>query len=513
MEMQNYLARTSTRKILLALALQAHCENLVERLLMTNPYTAFGEEISTMYDWLPWGDETGGVPSHIHNTYFERNRQRVDHFLRHQSSSEKARLQLESWLSRGQIKFGKLGMDLTHWARLEEEKLCFLEGSRLNFTHRVGLGDNVVSELLDVFYPTPMQRFIHTVDMPSWFHGFNGCDGAGRARKAAFYASLSPKEHLMLRQFLRDGYVVVGHWDGLPEPGDASPMRRAELLPKGLKTNATRTIRDHTPVVYRSFLNPMLNEGSLLRKLVHGYLQDADVSFHGASYGYLAKTARHKKDYSNAMWHHDGCGTRLKAFVYLVDVDESTGVTEIAEGSQRTSWFQTTHFFGGAEESLYLKDKVVEDHVVSPRRFRSSQFLRDAQGRKPGTWRQRKGNVTRKGESSSLGHHSLARMRAPRFGGFIFDTNTMHRAHILGKVRAREVYVLDFASMRHMRELPRQQHNRKYDPDVGVPHGVCPRPLHSSRVNWKYCPVYTELPQKENRCQATTGEEYKIHFK
>lgn len=76
---------------------------------------------------------------------------------------------------------------------------------------------------------------------------------------------------------------------------------------------------------------------SLLRKLVHGYLQEADVSYHGYIYHLLHAKSRTKKgEYRNSLWHWDGCGTRLKAYVYLLDVgtpEEGGRPTKIIGGT------------------------------------------------------------------------------------------------------------------------------------------------------------------------------------
>lgn len=81
----------------------------------------------------------------------------------------------------------------------------------------------------------------------------------------------------------------------------------------------------------------------------------------------------------SVMFHHDRCGRRLKAFVWLVDVDKATQPTRIAIGSQ-----DTLH---------YSHHKYSESRYAAP-------------------------TVERQ--------YAIATMTGPRFHGFIFDTNAIH---------------------------------------------------------------------------------------
>lgn len=111
--------------------------------------------------------------------------------------------------------------------------------------------------------------------------------------------------------------------------------------------------------------------------------------------------------YPSAMWHHDRCGRRLKAFVFLHDVDEHTHPTRIAVGSH---------------ETLYWSH-----NLVATSRF-SSSFVRRNYRTVP--------MVGKMGE------------------GFIFDTNTIHSATVTGN-RSREALVIEFNPAEKARLLDR----------------------------------------------------------
>ena len=106
--------------------------------------------------------------------------------------------------------------------------------------------------------------------------------------------------------------------------------------------------------------------------------------------------------YLSAHWHHDRCGKRLKVFVFPHHVTEETKPTLIVPGTHRT-WYYA---------------EVAPVDVVS--RF-APQYV-----------------------------HHVAASRGTRVtpltgragGGFIFDTNALHRAH--GGNRSRTVVVLEF---------------------------------------------------------------------
>ena len=96
------------------------------------------------------------------------------------------------------------------------------------------------------------------------------------------------------------------------------------------------------------------------------------------------------------LWHHDRCGRRLKAYVFLSDVTNETHPTEIARGSQRTLYYDYEH--GGAS------------------RFRH-EFV-DA-------------------------NYDVETLTGVRGEGFVFDTNAIHRARVEEAASSRSVVMFE----------------------------------------------------------------------
>ena len=97
-------------------------------------------------------------------------------------------------------------------------------------------------------------------------------------------------------------------------------------------------------------------------------------------------------------WHHDRCGKRLKLFIYLSDVTAQSHPTEIASGTHNTMyWSHDSHYF----------------------------------------------HLSRFSDESVRQHHNVAAMHGARGGGFLFDTNAMHRIQMDGDL-GRLVVTLEF---------------------------------------------------------------------
>ena len=99
--------------------------------------------------------------------------------------------------------------------------------------------------------------------------------------------------------------------------------------------------------------------------------------------------------YPAGAWHHDRCGRRLKAFVFLSDVTEEAHPTRVAIGSHRTFYY--------AHDALRLS------------RF-SDTFI-----------------------NSSFATRA---MTGGKFGGFVLDTNAVHKATLRGSTQ-RDVLVFE----------------------------------------------------------------------
>ncbi|CAD7940160.1 unnamed protein product [Amoebophrya sp. A25] len=258
--------------------------------------------------------------------------------------------------------------------------------------------------LRDLYYKSGMRRFFWNVDFPNYFRAWDWNGAWEKECRGAVFAgsggaqpvgggvggygnsgssknlvpprppALTREEKRLIETFRRDGFLKISHWPELParEPKWSHlasgrirfrPWKRRTGSKKGSGRGrrASRSIssvedeeedEDYSiwgsPRFDRSYLNPLLQPNSLLRKLVHGYLGTSDVVYTGADHYRLHE--RNAPKMENKRWHHDGCGTRLKAWVYLKDVPGSRrgGMpTKILRGTQRMNYFEPSHFFEG----------------------------------------------------------------------------------------------------------------------------------------------------------------------
>ena len=106
--------------------------------------------------------------------------------------------------------------------------------------------------------------------------------------------------------------------------------------------------------------------------------------------------------YPSGFWHHDRCGKRVKAFLFLHDVKADGRPTLIAEASHRTHYYDYKDL---------LQSRFADDYISS--------------------------------------NYDVGPLVGPRGGGFLFDTNTIHRGESAGK-RSRTVIIADFMDTRKL---------------------------------------------------------------
>ncbi len=106
--------------------------------------------------------------------------------------------------------------------------------------------------------------------------------------------------------------------------------------------------------------------------------------------------------YPSGFWHHDRCGKRVKAFLFRHDVKKDGRPTLIAEASHRTHYYDYKDLL----QSRFADSYVEENYAVTA-------------------------------------------LTGPRGGGFLFDTNTIHRGEAAGK-RSRTVIIADFMDTRKL---------------------------------------------------------------
>mmetsp|Transcript_58958 Transcript_58958/g.133484 ORF Transcript_58958/g.133484 Transcript_58958/m.133484 type:complete len:356 (+) Transcript_58958:85-1152(+) len=161
----------------------------------------------------------------------------------------------------------------------------------------------------------------------------------------------------LLAKLRRDGFILIDDWGiDADELSAEVEQRLAEQKPRN-KRQAT--------MQHKSYRGPLSTMSAVLknetvRKLVLKYLGgDAILSGHTALR--LKNGLSSTQDYVSGLWHHDRCGRRLKAFVFLHDISAKGGrVTKVAKGSHET-------FFWGyhdAKESRFDERWVIENYKV-----------------------------------------------------------------------------------------------------------------------------------------------------
>lgn len=203
------------------------------------------------------------------------------------------------------------------------------------------------------------------------------------------------KREQQLAALRRDGYLKIDRWEGVDIE---ALVAETSVLPT---TNRNQNIQN---------TKPLLDPASELWQLVVGYLgAEANYDFQN-----VFRLGKHptRKSYTNAPWHHDGCGRRLKAFLYLHDVDEETHPTLIAGGTHHTMWYPVSHYFA---------------------------FPNDMRGH----------NKLNGSEVQKVHGATISKMTGRIGGGFIFDTNTLHAALVDVGDKPRNVVILHFADHNH----------------------------------------------------------------
>lgn len=129
--------------------------------------------------------------------------------------------------------------------------------------------------------------------------------------------------------------------------------------------------------------------------------------------------------YHSAIWHHDRCGRRLKLFVFLDSVDSMSGrPTLVARGTHNI-----LHFFSGWP---FGASRYADQYVHA--------------------------------------HHDIASLDAPRGGGFLLDTNALHRAALERGGGIRRAVVLEFHGYGKVR-IPRTWARRQTPSPYPSPSG------------------------------------------
>lgn len=210
----------------------------------------------------------------------------------------------------------------------------------------------------------------------------------------------------------RDGFVTVDDW-GL----DVAALRTQALAALAATREKSRraaetsgrdlwTTKTFHSVVDASLpaLAPLLRNESVAASL-RGYL-GGTVRYDGAVVLQLSHGINHT-NYLSSLWHHDRCGKRLKLFIFVHDVGARGRPTVVAPGTHNTLYFS---------------------HELRHSRF-TEAYVASREGARPAV--------------PMLGRAG---------GGFVFDTNALHKGEVRGDFE-RTTVILEFHAHNKIRPL------------------------------------------------------------
>jgi len=220
--------------------------------------------------------------------------------------------------------------------------------------------------------------------------------------------ALPDASNAIARAIEADGFARIDDWGlGARALDDIAADFEAEVSHSGVPGVLTRT---GVLGARAAFLN-----NTRLRAGVQAYLGN-DAKLTNALALRLTNSLRFdeknwRRGYLSALWHHDRCGRRLKAFLFLNDVSEGGRPTVVARGSHKTLFY--------AHDAVPLS------------RFDAAYV-----------------NAS----------YDTVPMYGKRGGGFVFDTNSVHRGLPEG-VRERRVLIADFIQGPKMAAFERLRFN------------------------------------------------------
>ena len=270
------------------------------------------------------------------------------------------------------------------------------------------------------------------------------CDQVARGRcvrSGRDHIARGPRSALQQQKqdFARDGFLKVDNW-GLDMTVLAAQAETALRKAPG-KSGLPHRSAEHLPSVDALLLNQTVSE------LLHDYM--------GGTVRYDGLITLHISDgidednYPSALWHHDRCGRRLKLFIFLHNVAADGRPTQVARGTANTVYYYLA-------EPWALTSRYNDSYIQS--------------------------------------HFETIDMTGPAGGGFIFDTNSLHRGVVVGN-RPRRTVVLEFHGHG---KLPRAFHSARHNACPSVKHKTWrtgtpgyslypPEDVHASRNNGQHC--------------------------
>ena len=185
----------------------------------------------------------------------------------------------------------------------------------------------------------------------------------------------------LLHGLRSDGFALVDSW-GV----DMNALRTEALHALQHRNYTDPKPSRRTPGIILSYapihaLDRLLNRTSVATAISQ-YFGGVPARYDG--HVVLSLAGPSQKLYHAGQWHHDRCGKRLKLWIYVNDVDMASMPTAIARGTHNFMWHN-------------------HNEAMAPNRF-SDQYMRD--------------------------NHKIAHMTQRAGGGYIFDTNALHKADL-----------------------------------------------------------------------------------
>ena len=305
-------------------------------------------------------------------------------------------------------------MDERLLARLQSRGLHLAGGLGYDFTN-LRTNDSTILRDAEVLSFLRKRLFATTAPPSRWAvpYIYWALDQSARAHQVT--AGAAPR---LLVPLQRDGFVSVGDW-GL---GAAHLRALRQQVEEALAAKGG-PVRSRGDDAELPALRPLLRNATLERAL-RGYL-GGPVRYDGHTVLRLTNELTSVSQYMSAEWHHDRCGRRLKLFVFLHDVDDETRPTLVLRGSHNLIY--------------------------------SAYDLESSRGQAVDAWATR-----------PHAHADVVRLTGPAGGGFLLDTNALHRGEHRG-TRPRTVVLLHFHAHGKIERLASLEHAGLLDPSLHLP--------------------------------------------
>ncbi|GAB5353482.1 hypothetical protein AAMO2058_000039600 [Amorphochlora amoebiformis] len=206
---------------------------------------------------------------------------------------------------------------------------------------------------------------------------------------------MTPAAASIFKNLSRDGFVRI---DDFGLDMEALDKTAAWSLSQREQKNVTVVLDNGACVVARPevpALEPLIRNQTI-NSAIRGYLGH-DSILHGYKILRLSQRLKGADNYIAADWHHDRAGRRLKLFIFLHDVDNDGGrPTEVANGTHNLVYY-------AFEE--YSTSRFTDEYVQK--------------------------------------NFDVHRLGGKRGGGFLFDTNMVHRGSPFGNHK-RETIILEY---------------------------------------------------------------------